>query len=118
VPDIRPLYESATLAIAPVKGGRGTRIKMLEAAAEGVPIVATSDAARGLPLDPPWAWVSDDARGFADACLAALGDREERARRSQHGRALVRSGFDRSNVVKGLATAFNELLSANATNRS
>jgi polysaccharide biosynthesis protein PslH len=117
VANLRPLYETATLAIAPVKGGRGTRIKMLEAAAEAVPIVATSDAARGLPLDPPWAWIADDADGFADACLAALHDREERALRAQRGRELVAAQYDRARVVNDLAAHFSEFLSGEADRR-
>ena len=74
VADLRPLYERATLAIAPLRAGRGTRLKLLEAAAEGVPIVTTNAAAHGLPLEPPWLWRGDDADAFAQACADALAE--------------------------------------------
>lgn len=112
VPELRPLYEEATLAIAPLRGGRGTRLKLLEAAAEGVPVVATPDAARGLPLDPPWAWIADDAEAFADACLEALNDPAARARHAAQGRAIVAAEHDRAKIIARLAENFEAMLAA------
>ena len=48
VPDVGPLYRDADLAIAPLRAGGGTRIKIIEAAAHGVPIIATRLAAEGI----------------------------------------------------------------------
>jgi glycosyltransferase involved in cell wall biosynthesis len=110
VANLRPLYEQATLAIAPLQGGRGTRLKLLEAAAEGVAVVATTDAARGLPLTPPWAWIANGSVDFCDACLIALHDEEERSRRVAQGRALVAGQFDRAKTVAALAHRFANLL--------
>jgi glycosyltransferase involved in cell wall biosynthesis len=112
VADLRPVYERTTLALAPLRAGRGTRLKLLEAAAEGVPIVSTSDAARGLPLDPPWAWIEDDEEGFVQACLDALANPEERAVRVERGRALIAAEFDRAKVVERLAENFRAMLPA------
>jgi glycosyltransferase involved in cell wall biosynthesis len=114
VAELRPVYERATLAIAPLRAGRGTRLKLLEAAAEAVPVVTTADAAHGLPLDPPWAWIGNDADGFADACAAALADPEERARRVERGRALIAAEYDRAKVVEDLAERFRKMLSGGA----
>jgi glycosyltransferase involved in cell wall biosynthesis len=110
VTDLGPVYERTTLALAPLRAGRGTRLKLLEAAAEAVPIAATSDAARGLPLEPPWAWIGDDADAFADACVAALGNPEERLRRVEQGRALIAAEYDRAKVVQELAARFEGLM--------
>lgn len=41
VPEVESLYRSADVVIAPLRAGGGTRIKLLEAAAYGVPAVAT-----------------------------------------------------------------------------
>jgi glycosyltransferase involved in cell wall biosynthesis len=114
VADLREVYERTTLAIAPLRAGRGTRLKLLEAAAEAVPIASTLDAARGLPLDPPWAWIGNDAEGFAEACVAALRNPEERARRVERGRALIAAEYDRTKVVADLAERFNETLAGPA----
>ncbi|TGV29910.1 glycosyltransferase family 4 protein, partial [Mesorhizobium sp. M8A.F.Ca.ET.142.01.1.1] len=46
--DIRPLLSVAHLGIVPLAMGGGTRIKILEAMAWGVPVIATPLAAEGL----------------------------------------------------------------------
>ncbi len=46
VEDLAPLYAAADIAVAPLRAGGGTRIKILEAFAHGVPVVATWLAAR------------------------------------------------------------------------
>jgi glycosyltransferase involved in cell wall biosynthesis len=46
--DTRPLWRRAAVAIVPLLTGGGTRLKILEAAACGVPVVATPVGAEGL----------------------------------------------------------------------
>lgn len=46
--DLAPLYAEADVAVIPLARGGGTRIKILEAMAYGVPVVATHKAAEGL----------------------------------------------------------------------
>lgn len=48
--DMAPLLSSAHLSIIPLRAGGGTRIKILEAMAWGVPVIATPLAAEGLDL--------------------------------------------------------------------
>ena len=52
--DAAPLYRRAALAVVPIRAGGGTRIKLLESAKHGVPVVATRVWRRGhrLPLWP------------------------------------------------------------------
>ncbi len=47
VPDMAPYYQRADLAVIPMRAGGGTRIKLLEAAAHGIPIVSTPIGAEG-----------------------------------------------------------------------
>ena len=110
VKDLASVYARAAVSIAPVRGGRGTRLKLLEAAAFGVPIVATSDAARGLPTEPPWAWIGDSPQAFAQACLEALADTPETAQRVAQGRHLVAASHDRSQVATEIASRFGQML--------
>jgi len=46
VPDLRPLYEDAAFLLCPVFAGTGQQVKMVEALAHGVPVVAFERAAR------------------------------------------------------------------------
>ena len=51
VDDVRPYFQKAAVCICPVLSGGGTRLKILDSLAMGVPVVATSFAASGLSLE-------------------------------------------------------------------
>ncbi len=48
VPDMRPYFHQASVVVVPLLHGGGTRLKILDAAACGKPIVSTSMGAEGL----------------------------------------------------------------------
>jgi glycosyltransferase involved in cell wall biosynthesis len=50
VADLRPVYATADAVVVPTSAGGGTRIKLLEAFAHGVPVVASRAAAAGLEI--------------------------------------------------------------------
>jgi glycosyltransferase involved in cell wall biosynthesis len=67
---LAPLYEAADVAVVPVRAGGGTRIKILEAFAHGVPVVTTPLGAEGIAaVDGEHLLLAEDALGFARACL-------------------------------------------------
>jgi glycosyltransferase involved in cell wall biosynthesis len=109
VPELRPLYQAATLVVAPLRAGKGTRLKLLEAAAEGVPIVSTPAAAHGLPADALGTWLADDEDAFVEACQYALDHPAERQQRALRGHAFTASHFDRTKAATALAWEFRRL---------
>jgi glycosyltransferase involved in cell wall biosynthesis len=111
VDDVAPAYEAATVAVAPLLSGAGTRIKLIEAAAFEVPIVATSIAAQGLDLAPGAIWCADTADGFAFAVLEALAEPAERVRRAGKVRAAAQARYERARLVEALASRFDQILS-------
>jgi sugar transferase (PEP-CTERM/EpsH1 system associated) len=71
VPDVRPYLAHATAAVAPLRIARGIQNKVLEAMAMARPVVATGAALEGIEARAGVELlVADDARGFADHCLA------------------------------------------------
>ncbi|MCO5311816.1 MAG: glycosyltransferase family 4 protein [Microthrixaceae bacterium] len=52
VPDIKDAYSSAALMVAPIFAGSGTKTKVLEAMAYGVPVVTTGEGVAGLAITP------------------------------------------------------------------
>jgi glycosyltransferase involved in cell wall biosynthesis len=50
LPDLDPVYAAADVVVVPLRSGAGTRIKLLEAFAHGVPTVASPLAAAGLEV--------------------------------------------------------------------
>lgn len=110
-PDLRRYYEEATLCLAPVLVGAGTRIKLLEAAAHGVPIVSTRLGAEGLGLqNGQHLWLADAPDRFAAAVHDALSRPSERRRRARAAQARVERRFDRAALVARLSTAFRALV--------
>lgn len=111
VDDITTAYEEATLAIAPLHAGAGTRLKLVEAAAHAVPLVTTTLAARGLGfIDADTAWLADAPARFAQAVLAALADPSARRQRASLSRQRAQALHDRVQVVAGLARVFAGML--------
>lgn len=95
VPDIRPYLERATVVIAPLLIGGGTRVKILEAAAMGKPVVSTTLGAEGLDLRHNESiLLADEPQAFA-RCVIALVDDPRLARRiGANARAHVAAQFD------------------------
>lgn len=81
-----PFYQRARAAIIPMRSGRGISVKTIEAAAHGIPIVGTTQAFRGMPLDCVTECglrPHDTAEAFADAIRDALADGESLAMASR-----------------------------------
>jgi glycosyltransferase involved in cell wall biosynthesis len=75
VADLTPLYASARCALVPLLQGGGTPLKLIEALAHGLPVVATSRAAAGLHLhDGEDCLLADDGESFAAAIVRVLRD--------------------------------------------
>ena len=73
VPDLAAAYAQADILINPVRAGAGLKIKTVEALAHGLPLVTTSEGARGLrDLDGHALWVADSAAQFATALQRLL----------------------------------------------
>ena len=69
VDEVDSLYAQAHLALAAVRCGGGTKIKVLEAAAVGCPVVSTTHSCLGLPFeDGNHVLIGDDARRIAHCC--------------------------------------------------
>ncbi|RWK01845.1 MAG: glycosyltransferase [Mesorhizobium sp.] len=73
--DTGPLLSAAHLTIVPLAIGGGTRIKILEATASGVPVIATPLAAEGLDLvENEDILLSDSDEGLADLAVGLCSD--------------------------------------------
>lgn len=94
VPDMRPYLWGSRLSVIPLRIGGGTRLKVYESMAAGVPIVSTRVGAEGLDYaDGEDIVIADEPRRFADACIRMLEDELERTRIATHALDLVTSQF-------------------------
>jgi polysaccharide biosynthesis protein PslH len=107
VEDIRPEITASRLAVVPTRIGGGTRLKILEALALGVPVVATSLGAMGLGLhNGREVMIADTPAHFADHVCRLLDDDDLRASLVAKGREFVagRYGWD------SIAASLNEIV--------
>lgn len=75
VDDLEQIYRRTRVVCTPILSGGGTRIKIIEAAAFGKPIVSTRLGAEGLSLeDGREILLRDDAARIAEACVRLLTD--------------------------------------------
>jgi glycosyltransferase involved in cell wall biosynthesis len=110
VPDVRPYLARAAVYVVPMRMGSGTRLKVLEAMAAGVPVVSTRVGLQGIAATPAEEAYAADAPGaFAAAVLRLLGDAGERARLAQRARALVEARYDWARLAPALPALYAAL---------
>ena len=99
VEEVTPYVRNAAVSVVPLRIGAGTRIKILEALALGIPVVSTSIGAEGLDLLPGrHVRIADTADHFAREVVALLRDPAARARMAAEGRALVAERYTWSRI--------------------
>ena len=92
--DVAPLYQQARVAVVPIRAGGGTRIKILEAFASGVPVVSTALGAEGLIAeDGVHLLIADTPDEFAAACMRLARDDELRSRLIPAARRLQKDQY-------------------------
>jgi glycosyltransferase involved in cell wall biosynthesis len=90
VADVRPYLAQTRVAVAPLRSGGGTRLKLLEALGGGRPVVATSIGVDGLEdLVGRGVVVADDSAGIAAALVELLKHPDRAADMGQAGHDAV-----------------------------
>jgi hypothetical protein len=104
VPDLKPVYETARFFVCPVLGGTGQQIKIVEAMAHGLPVVALRFAAERSPVRHDVSGlVADNADQFADYTVRLWNDRALCRRLGEAARATVASEFSRDRLTHALS---------------
>lgn len=110
VPDVRPFLERAAVYVAPLRMGSGTRFKVLEAMASGIPVVSTSFGAEGLDVrSGSQVLTADEPGAFAAAVNRLLTDRSLATALSADAAEYVRRRFDWSVVTPPLIDLYRGL---------
>jgi polysaccharide biosynthesis protein PslH len=110
IPDARDAYRTASVMVAPIKGAGGTRLKILEAMATGLPVVSTKIGVAGLNIrDGRQALISDSPEGLAKKAISLLENPQKADKIGQSGKIHVRKHFDWSSVVKLHDPVYKEL---------
>ena len=113
VSNLDELYKRVMVVCCPIVSGGGTRVKILEAAAYGKPVVSTTMGAEGLDLRPGQEiLLGDDPESFAQACIRLLRDGALGARLGQNARVAVSRLYDRHRTVNRIKSQLDPAHSA------
>jgi glycosyltransferase involved in cell wall biosynthesis len=102
VDDLRSAYAQASCAVVPLLQGGGSPLKLIEALAYGLPVIATRQAAGRLQVrDGKHCLVADGGEQFAAALVRVLRDGGEQL--GSRGRELVRERYSIETLARLLA---------------
>ena len=94
VPDVRPYLSGSAVAIAPLRIGSGTRLKILEAFAMRKAVVSTSIGCEGLSvISGKHLLIADPLVEFAEAVIKLLENPEMQIALGNTGRTLVEEKY-------------------------
>lgn len=116
VEQVHPFLHGATVYVAPLRMGSGTRLKLLEALAARRPVVATPTAAAGLHQDARASMrLAEGESAFAQAVIDLLGSPQQRQQLAEHGYAAVRHHYDWSALAPRLLSVYESVVSPGAS---
>jgi glycosyltransferase involved in cell wall biosynthesis len=124
VDDTRPYLRLADVCAVPLHAGGGTRLKILEAFASGIPVVSTSKGIEGIAaVNGREVVIADDHDTFASAIVDVLSHPERYRAQIDAAFDLVRRAYSLDTLQrllplalpsKGAATAARTLTAKNA----
>ncbi len=111
VTDVAPYLARGRLYVCPMRMGTGFRGKILQAMAAGLPVVATTRAAEGFPVEPGHnILLADTPHVMVEAISLLLTDRVLRKRLSARAREMVEQRFNWPHCVDMLENAIHEVV--------
>jgi glycosyltransferase involved in cell wall biosynthesis len=106
-----PYFRSADVFVVPLLNGTGTRLKILEAMAAGIPVVTTTKGCEGLDVvDHEHVLIADEPEQFARHIVTLLHDADLRSKLITHARDLVRAKYDWRSLEAPLRSLLAQVL--------
>jgi sugar transferase (PEP-CTERM/EpsH1 system associated) len=107
VDDVRPYFRKATMFVCPIRHGGGTRLKILDALAMGVPVIATSFACSGLSLkNGKHVVLAETPDDFVRQIERVLSNATLRVSLAAAGRAIVERTYSWNVIGRSLIAAY------------
>ena len=108
VDDVRPYFAKATISVCPIRDGGGTRIKILDAMAMGMPIVSTTIGCEGLDVIPGEnVLIANTPKEFLDNIEKLIFDSSLRKKLSNFARKTVENKYSWSIIGEKLNNIYH-----------
>jgi glycosyltransferase involved in cell wall biosynthesis len=109
--DLAGAYAAASLSVAPIRYGTGTRVKILESMAWGCPVVSTPKGCEGIAATPGRdILIGATPQEFAEHCIGLLADPARQQAMSQAAFRLVAANYDRTHVHRELVEKLRRII--------
>ncbi|HLW68742.1 MAG TPA: glycosyltransferase, partial [Gemmataceae bacterium] len=119
VPDVRPFIAKAGVMAVPLRIGGGSRLKILESLASGLPVVSTKIGAEGLELEAEKHLdIVDGVEPMAEALIAGIRNPERMREQAEAGRRKVLERYDWEMLSERLEQVWLNCAAANVTARA
>ena len=107
VPDVKPYLGRAWVALCPIRIRAGTQLKILEAMAVGVPMIATSICCQGLNVEAgKHLLVADNPEQFSSAIELLSDNASLREKLIEAGRSYVERQHNWADSVSVLSNSY------------
>ena len=101
LPSVLPYLCNSDVALVPLKFESGTRFKILEAGACGVPIVSTTLGAEGIPVTAQKdILIADTPMEFAEAIIKVIGDKKFAKEMAGNCKKLIENKYSVENLAE------------------
>lgn len=109
IDDIKYAYANSDVLLAPIYGPGGTRYKILEAMASGIPVVTTSRGIEGLEATEKDVLIKEEADALAQVTISVLRDSTLYRSLSENGKRLVHNNYDWKKISQKLDKLYKEV---------
>lgn len=115
VRDVSQIYRSAAVYICPIRDGGGTKLKVLDALAHGVPLVGYAAACEGIDIrSGQHALIAGSPSEFAEQVDHLLSHPVDAERIAKNGRRLIRDKYNVISIGLKLANLYSTLRESRA----
>jgi glycosyltransferase involved in cell wall biosynthesis len=113
VDNIKDYYQKGKVFVAPYHFGAGTKLKVLEAMASGIPVVSTTVGCRGIEVvDGKHFLIADNEIDFSNRVIELLTNFEKREKLALAARKLVEEKYQWKKIVDDLEPKLIDLVYA------